>query len=519
MANKNNSRKPKSAEPEITPRSVNLSVGGDMKESVSIIGDNNIVNYYEAVSANTKQNDPDYWNLKHPYPMPPNFTGRIAERAILTQWLNEDKENHLFVLRALGGFGKSALSWQWITHDVDIKEFPKVLWWSFYEGDASFEHFTEETLKYLNQDVPQSKRDQVDALLKAMQSQKVLLIMDGFERVLRAYSSMSAAYQGDEEPKLDDTQLDCVDVNAELFLKGICSLPNIKGKVLMTTRLTPRVIKPRGEFMLGCREFELTAMQKADAVEFFHKQGIQGNRGEIESACEPYGYHPLSLRLLAGRILKDFENPADIAVAQKLKIDGDIVQQKHHVLEVSYNSLPEPEKKLLGQIACFRSPVEMYTLVQISELVQTKGIFGFFKRTLNLYTGKLENDLHDLVERGILHYTTRLISNHPISTFDLHPIVRRFAYDQLTASDQIAAHTRLVNYFEAVPKPQKVKTLEDLAPIIELYHHMVRAGNLDEAVKLFYDRLNKPLYYQLGAYQVFIELQSALFTRRLNCQD
>ena len=146
MANKNNSRKQKSAEPEITPRRVNMSVGGDMKESVSIIGDNNIVNYYEAVSANTKQNDPDYWNLKHPYPMPPNFTGRIAERAMLTQWLNEDKENHLFVLRALGGFGKSALSWQWITHDVDIKEFPKVLWWSFYEGDASFEHFIEEML-------------------------------------------------------------------------------------------------------------------------------------------------------------------------------------------------------------------------------------------------------------------------------------------------------------------------------------------------------------------------------------
>jgi hypothetical protein len=39
----------------------------------------------------------------------------------------------------------------------------------------------------------------VDELLKAMQGQKILLIMDGFERALRAYSSMNAAYQGDEE--------------------------------------------------------------------------------------------------------------------------------------------------------------------------------------------------------------------------------------------------------------------------------------------------------------------------------
>jgi len=444
-------------------------------------------------SSKSDTGTPETWNLKHPYPMPPNFTGRISERTMLTKWLNEDKEKPLFILRALGGFGKSALSWHWITHDVDIKEFPKVLWWSFYEGDASFEHFTEETLKYLNQDVPQSKRDQVDALLKAMQSENVLLLMDGFERVLRAYSSMSAAYQGDEEPKLDDTQLDCVDVNAEIFLRGICSLPNIKGKVLMTTRLTPRTIKPRGEFMLGCSEFELTAMQKADAVEFFHKQGIKGNRGEIESACEPYGYHPLSLRLLAGRILKDFENPADIAVAQKLKIDGDIIQQKHHVLEVSYNSLPQHEQKLLSTIACFRSPVELKTIEAIANNVGAE------------HAPPLQNDLHDLVDRGLLHFDDKN------KKFDLHPIVRRFAYDQLTASDRTAAHTRLVNYFDAVPKLEKVDKLEDLAPVIELYHHMVRAGNLDEALDLFYDRISQPTYYQFGAYQLRIELLRALF--------
>ena len=85
----------------------------------------------------------------------------------------------------------------------------------------------------------------------------------------------------------------------------------------MTTRLTPHAFKLRGEFMLGCCEVELTSMQPADAVEFFHKQGIKGTHTEIEAACAPYGYHPLSLRLLAGRILKDFENPADIVVAQK----------------------------------------------------------------------------------------------------------------------------------------------------------------------------------------------------------
>lgn len=444
------------------------------------------------------------WNLAHPYPMPPNFTGRVEERKMLTDWLNKDNENRLFILRALGGFGKSALTWHWLTHDVDATEWKKVVFWSFYEGDASFEHFIEETLKYLNLEAPQSKSEQVNTLLKAMGAQKILLIMDGFERVLRAYNSMNAAYQGDEAEspspagrEAKGEGLDCVDINAEVFLKSVCSLPKMQSKVLMTTRLTPRAVYVGASYdspLQGFREIELTAMQPVDAVEFFHKQKIKGTHTEIEAACAPYGYHPLSLRLLAGRILKDFENPADIVVAQKLKIDGDIIQQKHHVLEVSFNSLPQHEKDLLGIISCFRSPVEYKTLQSVAKNKDT-----------------LDADLNDIIERGLLQRTTRQISNHPVSTFDLHPIVRRYAYERLTAPDRAAAHERLVDYFEAVPKPEKVNSLEDLAPVIELYHHMVRAGNLDEAMKLYYDRLWKQIYYQFGSYQLEIELLRALF--------
>ena len=107
--------------------------------------------------------------------------------------------------------------------------------------------------------------------------------------------------------------------------------------------------------------------------------------------------------------------------------------------------------------------------------------------------------------RGLLHYDTKE------GRFDLHPIVRRYAYDRLAEPDRAAAHTRLRDYFAAVPKPDKVTRLEDLAPVIELYHHTVRAGQLDEACRLFYDRLHDPLYYQLGTYQLQIDLLRALF--------
>ena len=82
----------------------------------------------------------------------------------------------------------------------------------------------------------------------------------------------------------------------------------------------------------------------------------------------------------------------------------------------------------------------------------------------------LDSDLHDLIERGLLSHDKRA------RRFDLHPIVRRYAYDRLAAPDRAAAHTRLRDYFAAVPPPDKVTRLEDLAPVIELYHHTLRAG-------------------------------------------
>ncbi len=471
-----------------------LNVDGNVGGSV-VVGNNNVTtqiinNYYQQIiEKNIEKHEPDFWALKHPYPMPPNFTGRVAERAMLNHWLSDEAGNHLFILRALGGFGKSALTWHWLTHDVNPETWTKVVFWSFYESDASFEHFIEETLKYLKLEVPQGQRPQVDELLKVMQAQKILLIMDGFERALRAYSSMNVAYQGDEEPKLEDNQLDCVNINAEIFLKSVCSLPNMKSKVLMTTRLTPRTIKPRGEFMLGCREEELTAMQKEDAVEFFHKQKIKGTRAEIEAACAPYGYHPLSLRLLAGRILKDFENPADIVVAQKLKIDGAAIQQKHHVLEVSYNNLSPEIQRLIWIISCFRTFAPYQKLKAITGNVDS-----------------FDSDIQDLIDHGLLQFDIK----H--KTFVLHPIVQRYIYNRMDSATKKNVHTMLLAHFTDGVQTGNVEQLNDLLTTNEFYFHMVRAGFYDEAFQFLYDHLvPNPLVYKFGAHQLVIDLLKEFF--------
>ncbi|HEY0782221.1 MAG TPA: toll/interleukin-1 receptor domain-containing protein [Thermoanaerobaculia bacterium] len=437
------------------------------------------------------------WFLAHPYPMPPNFTGRVAEREMLDCWLGADVKHPLLSVRALGGFGKSALVWHWLTHDVQPTSWPRVVWWSFYEGDASFDSFITETLAYLRGGMIDaaklSGQNAVRALVQALYAPGTLLVLDGFERLLRAFGGLDAAYQGDEAKREGDDRndRDCISPLAELFLRNVALQPGLRSKVLLTTRLLPRVLEAKGVGLLaGCLDEPLEQLEPADAVAFFRTQGIRGTHTEIEAACAPYGYHPLSLRLLAGLIVGDFQQSGDIAAAKRLDVSGDLVQRQHHVLETAFDRLTSPHQALLSRIACFRSPVAYTALQALAE---------------DGSLAHLDTDLRDLIARGLLHHDTRE------GRFDLHPIVRRYAYDRLATPDRTAAHTQLRDYFAAVPAPDKVTRLEDLASVIELYHHTVRAGQLAKAFTLYRDRLFTPLYYQLGAYVLIIDLIRTLF--------
>lgn len=454
----------------------------------------------------------EHWFLAHPYAMPPNFTGRVAERKMLTDWLNGDDAHPLLALRALGGFGKSALTWYWLLHDIDPVQWPSVVWWSFYEGDASFESFVANTVRYLDpSSAPSaSPRDQLVSLLRVLHRPGTLLILDGFERALRAFGGLNAAYQGDETVGTEGGERDCISPFADAFLRNMATLPGMRGKVLITTRLRPAPLETRGGILLqGYREGELVQLQPADAVAFFHAQGIRGGRAEIEAACEPYGYHPLSLRLLAGLIVGDLQKPGDITAAQRLDVSGDLVQRQHHVLELAYTALGTTRQKLLSRIACFRSPVSYDALKAFGDMESRDpnrpAVGGEGESIQRLGESSLDADLRDIIVRGLLH---RDIGTNK---FDLHPIVRRYTYDRLAAPDRAGTHARLRDYFAAVSCSEKVRSLDDLTPVIELYHHTVRAGQYDQACSLFRDRLDFVTYYQFGAYQLRIHLLLALF--------
>jgi tetratricopeptide (TPR) repeat protein len=435
-------------------------------------------------------------NLVHPYPLQANFTGRVSERNELTAWLADD-EHPIYELVAMGGMGKSALSWVWLTRDVipskDLK-LDGVMWWSFYEGESSFAKFIDDALKYVSDqpiDAGQlpTTYDRAQELRHQLQTKRVLFVLDGFERQLRAYASLDAAYKSHDHTEPSVEARSCVDPISSRLLRDIAAVTT-RVKVLLTSRLTVSDIEDRaGDPLAGVIERELKELSRDDAIVFMRAQGVKkGTDAEIANVCEGYGYHALSLRLLSGLIARDAKMPGDIAAAPRHQVFDALVQRQHHVLEQSYDALPKKERALLSRIAAFRSPMAYDALAIFNTLGSEQ---------------RFDDALENLRVRGLLQ--------HDSERFDLHPIVRHYAYERLT--DKTGVHTRLRDYFAKIPAPEitGIQSIEDLASVIELFYHTVRSARYLDAAELLRDRLLEPLYFRFCSYETCIELLRTLF--------
>jgi len=405
------------------------------------------------------------------------------------------------------------------------------LWWCFYDRESGFERFLERAVAYVSGGEIDAAnwpvRDRMECLRALLAERRFLLVLDGAERLLRAYARMDAPYLGDEqvEAQSDLSQASlyqCADPNVGTFLQWLAGLGATK--TLLTSRLLPREL----EGLAGVARRDLTQMDPEDAVRFFRAMDIRGTRAELAEACAPYGYLPLALRLLAGLVAEDPARSGDIAVATDYEITEDLRgKEQHHILERAYDALDPMARDLLSRIAAFRSPVGYGVLRAIFGPHPTpsaplpspevgrgergarpecsEGVGGVMGEGRRFESERaLKDALRGLVTRGLL------LRQEGTGRYDLHPVVRRYAYDRL--ADKEGTHTHLRDYFAAVPEPEHVESLDDLAPTIELYHHTVRAGQYDEAWWLLRGRLvPNPLYFRFGAYQLMIELKQELF--------
>ena len=508
--------------------------------------------------------------IAHPYSLikSKDVVGRQFELNLLTDWMTTNRwvlaGTRIFNMVAIGGMGKSALTWKWF-NDIVPNELPKLagrLWWSFYESDAHWENFIIRALAYVSGQSEKTVRelkapDREDQLWRILDRQPFLLVLDGLERILLAYARMDAAHMPDED--LDDKTANRVaqaiglppsaadsfigkhqlrltaDRRAGYFLRRLAQIKN--SRVLITTRLYPTELQSEtGEPLPGCFAQFLTGLTDSDALNLWREFKVTGSTGQLLPLFRSFGNYPLLIRALAGEVAAFRGGPGDFDKwrVENPKFDPTrlpLKNAKTHVLEYALRGLKPEHRKVLHTIAAFRMPATWETLRALlvsssrrEEAPTQKSEVGVpkSKEDQSLLTSAATSESHkpcatdqaldliltELEDRGLVGWDKKA------NRYDLHPIVRGVVWQALDGQSRKGLYADLHTYFDAVPRPPdylKVESLEDLTPAIELYQSLIGLERFEEAISVFRQHLGKATLYRLSASRLRVELLERLF--------
>ena len=104
------------------------------------------------------------------------------------------------------------------------------------------------------------------------------------------------------------------------------------------------------------------------------------------------------------------------------------------------------------------------------------------------------------------------------NTYDLHPVIRGYVFDQLKQSDKVNTYEKIRDHFERLP-PDNLEDATELSQIkntIQIYRALMGAGQIDRAADLYMNRLADPLFLSVASYPTIVELLSPMFSGDLN---
>jgi hypothetical protein len=484
------------------------------------------------------------------------FTGRAGDLGMLDEWGRS--ADPVMVVEAIGGTGKSALTWQW-TQDrapAAVSGLAGRLWWSFYEGSASMTRFLQELVAYTSgRPMKQVRRlhraELADQALTALRSRPYLLILDGFERLLAAYHRFDPSKLRDEDVQQDERSL--IDPQADDIVHRLAAAG--PSKILISTRLMPAALQGRfGQQMPGVRHLRLPGLAEQDVRALLARLDVHGSQSAIDGFFGPLGNHPLLVGIVAG-LVRDYRTEpggfdrwlADPTAGGAFHVpDLHLTQRRTHILAAALTGLQPGPRRLLGWISALSSAVSWTTLQAINPFQpeppaavepdltplgprpvafddesggrtwlaarrrlraqadrETQQQMAAWRSSEPVIRAKAQLDaaLEDLERRGLL------VWDRSSNSYDLHPIIRAYAYDQLEDSDRIQANDRIRDHFQSLPPedPGHAASVEDLSQNITIFRALVGAGHIGAATALW-QRFGSVLADDLGAYSTIIEL-------------
>jgi tetratricopeptide (TPR) repeat protein len=319
---------------------------------------------------------PPAFHAVPPYVGSAPFTGRLGDLATLDEWGRS--VDPLMVVEAIGGTGKSALTWQWAQSRAPavIDGLAGRLWWSFYEGSASITRFLRELLAYVTarplDEVRRLDRTELAAqVFASLRSRPYLLVLDGFERLLAAYHRFDPSKLRDDE--VEPAKRSLIEPYAEEVVRTLLTAG--PSNVLISTRLMPEVLEGRfGQRIPGVRHLRLPGLTDPDTVTLLDRLGVRGDRLAIIGFFHRLGNHPLLVGIVAGLVRDYRPDPGgfdrwltDPTAGGALAVpDLELTQRRAHILAAALAGLPPGHRRVLGWISVLAGSVDWDTLEAIN---------------------------------------------------------------------------------------------------------------------------------------------------------
>lgn len=428
------------------------------------------------------------------------FVGRTSELETLDEWASASDPDPMMLFDAIGGVGKSILTWEWITKQSTgvRQDWAGRFWYSFYERGGQMFDFCREAVAYITSRPAEdfsktSLRKLSERLIYELEQRPWLIVLDGLERILVAYHRVDAAQLRDEEADTTKDQIAQRDPTAAIRPQDDKILRLLTAarpsKILISSRLTPQaLINSAGTPVPGVRREVLQGLQPQDAEALMRNVGVQGDSEAIqEYVRQNCGCHPLVVGALAGLVndhLADRGNFDAWVVApeggRKLQLGHlDLTQRRNHILDAAMNALAPEALKLLQTLAILQRGADFDLLTAINPHMPTE--FAKLNELADadrIDAGKqLNATVRDLERRGLLQY-------EPVARrFDLHPVVRGVAIGRMQSGEMKERGEEVVNYFtsQTYDPWDQAEDLEDLVPGIQLVSTLNQIGRFDEA--------------------------------------
>ncbi|MCK9895603.1 DUF4062 domain-containing protein [Frankia sp. AgB32] len=499
------------------------------------------------------------------------FVGRADQLGILGDWAAPADHAPVLLFDAIGGTGKSALTWEWFSHRAtDVRgDWAGRFWYSFYEKGAVMTDFCRRALAYITgrplDDFAKVKQaDLTDQLLWQLRRRPWLLVLDGLERVLVAYHRHDAAQLSDEEVgtrdiiAARDPRAAIRPLDEELLRRLAAAGPS---KILITSRLVPQaLLGPAGRPIPGVRCETLPGLQPVDAEALLRSYDVDGDSGTIRGYLHRHcDCHPLVTGVIAGLVLNyprahgQFDRwAADPAYGGGLDIGGlNLVGKRNHILHAAIDALPEPDRRLLSMLALLSEATDYDTIEALNphlpaepdsvpapeepeddpgwadmaagDRVAARAGYEIQARAHHAYlearrawersvdrasaAQRLDDTVGELEKRGLLQIDRRN------SRYDLHPVVRSVAAG-LPTGDRDLLGQRVIDHFSSRPQNPytAAETIDDLRNPLTVIRTLLRLGRFPEASLAYTGEFADALFGGLEAYAEMLALLRPFFT-------